>query len=133
MKRSRIAVLGTALVVLPVAVGGFMLQRREATDAARLFAQVFARIAADAVDSVAPDAMYEKAARGLVRSLNDPYADLYSPQELVELLAQLARQLVRRRRHADRGSARARSPSRRSTRTRPPRRAACSSATRSCP
>ena len=59
-----------------------MLQRREATDAARLFAQVFARIAADAVDSVAPDAMYEKAARGLVRSLNDPYADLYSPQEL---------------------------------------------------
>jgi len=82
MKRSRIAVMATPLVVLPVAAGGFMLQRREATDAARLFAQVFARIAADAVDSVAPDAMYEKAARGLVRSLNDPYADLYSPQEL---------------------------------------------------
>jgi carboxyl-terminal processing protease len=82
MKRSRIVVMGTAVVVLPVMVGGFMLQRREATDAARLFAQVFARVAADAVDSVAPDAMYEKAARGLVRSLNDPYADLYSPQEL---------------------------------------------------
>ena len=82
MKRSRIALVGTAVVVLPVAVGGFMLQRREATDAARLFAQVFARIAADAVDSVTPDAMYEKAARGLVKSLNDPYADLYSPQEL---------------------------------------------------
>jgi carboxyl-terminal processing protease len=81
MKRSRI-VVGTAVIVLPVVVGGFMLQRREATDAARLFAQVFARIAADAVDSVAPDAMYEKAARGLVRGLNDPYADLYSPQEL---------------------------------------------------
>jgi carboxyl-terminal processing protease len=75
-------VVGTAIIVLPMAVGGFMLQRREATDAARLFAQVFARIAADAVDSVAPDAMYEKAARGLVRGLNDPYADLYSPQEL---------------------------------------------------
>jgi carboxyl-terminal processing protease len=82
MKRSRIAMMGTAIVVLPVAVGGFMMQRREATDAARLFAQVFARVAADAVDSVPPDAMYEKAARGLVRSLNDPYADLYSPQEL---------------------------------------------------
>jgi carboxyl-terminal processing protease len=82
MKRSRIAVLGTAVVLLPTAAGGFMLQRREATDAARLFAQVFARIAADAVDSVAPDQMYEKAARGLVRSLNDPYADLYSPEEL---------------------------------------------------
>lgn len=74
--------MGTAVVVLPVVVGGFMLQRREATDAARLFAQVFARVAAEAVDSVAPDAMYEKAARGLVRSLDDPYADLYSPQEL---------------------------------------------------
>ena len=82
MKRSRIAVVATAVVVLPGVVGGFMIQRREATDAARLFAQVFARIAADAVDSVAPDAMYEKAARGLVRGLNDPYADLYSPQEL---------------------------------------------------
>jgi len=82
MKRSRIAVMGTAIVVLPMVVGGFMLQRREATDAARLFAQVFARVAADAVDSVATDAMYEKAARGLVRGLNDPYADLYSPQEL---------------------------------------------------
>ncbi len=82
MKRSRIALVATAVVALPGAVGGFMLQRREATDAARLFAQVFARIAADAVDSVTPDAMYEKAARGLVRSLNDPYADLYSPQEL---------------------------------------------------
>lgn len=82
MKRSRIAVVTTALVVLPVVAGGFMLQRREATDAARLFAQVFARVATEAVDSVAPDAMYEKAARGLVRGLNDPYADLYSPQEL---------------------------------------------------
>ena len=82
MKRSRIALVTTAVVALPIAAGGFMLQRREATDAARLFAQVFARIAADAVDSVTPDAMYEKAARGLVRSLNDPYADLYSPQEL---------------------------------------------------
>ncbi|HEX6052179.1 MAG TPA: hypothetical protein VFZ21_23090, partial [Gemmatimonadaceae bacterium] len=82
MKRSRIALMGTAVVVLPVVVGGFVLQRREATDAARLFAQVFARVAADAVDSVTPDAMYEKAARGLVRGLNDPYADLYSPQEL---------------------------------------------------
>jgi carboxyl-terminal processing protease len=82
MKRSKIVVVGTAVVVLPALVGGFMLQRREATDAARLFAQVFARVAADAVDSIAPDAMYEKAARGLVRGLNDPYADLYSPQEL---------------------------------------------------
>ena len=82
MKRSRIALVTTAVVALPVAAGGFMLQRRETTDAARLFAQVFARIAADAVDSVTPDAMYERAARGLVRNLNDPYADLYSPQEL---------------------------------------------------
>ena len=82
MKRSRVALVGTAVVVLPGVVGGFVLQRREATDAARLFAQVFARVASDAVDSVAPDAMYEKAARGLVRGLNDPYADLYSPQEL---------------------------------------------------
>ena len=82
MKRTRIAVVGAAVIVLPSLAGGFMLQRREATDAARLFAQVFARVAADAVDSITPDAMYEKAARGLVRSLNDPYADLYSPQEL---------------------------------------------------
>ena len=39
MKRSRIALVTTAIVALPMAAGGFMLQRREATDAARLFAQ----------------------------------------------------------------------------------------------
>jgi carboxyl-terminal processing protease len=80
--RLRPAITASALVLLPALAGGFMLQRREAADSARLFRQVFARVARDGIDSLSQDAMYEKAARGLVKSLGDPYADLYSPTEL---------------------------------------------------
>ena len=80
--RSRVATTIAVLCALPVLAGGFVLQSREGSDAARLFAQVFARVASHAVDSLSVDAMYEKAARGLVKNLNDPYADLYSPSQL---------------------------------------------------
>jgi carboxyl-terminal processing protease len=82
MRKAKLATLVISLGVVPVLAGGFALQRRESADAARLFAQVFSHVATDAVDSLSADQMYEKAARGLVRNLNDPYADLYSPKEL---------------------------------------------------
>jgi carboxyl-terminal processing protease len=80
--RLRPAITASTLVLLPALAGGFMLQRREQGDSARLFRQVFARVARDNVDSLSPEDMYEKAARGLVKNLGDPYADLYSPKEL---------------------------------------------------
>lgn len=71
-----------AVLVLPVSAGAFILQARGVPEGARLFGQVFQRVQEAAVDSLASGDLYEKAARGLVKSLDDPYADLYSPQEL---------------------------------------------------
>lgn len=71
-----------ALLALPVAAGAFLLQGRGPADGARLFAQVLQRIEDSAVDSLSRSVIYEKAARGLVKILRDPYADLYSPEEL---------------------------------------------------
>lgn len=81
MRRNRI-LAGLAMLLLPVAAGAFILQSRGVPEGARLFGQVFQRVQEAAVDSIAASALYEKAARGLVKSLDDPYADLYSPQEL---------------------------------------------------
>lgn len=81
MKRNRI--LATlAAVLLPVLAGAFMLQARGLPEGARLFGQVFQRVQDAAVDSVSETELYEKAARGLVKGLDDPYAELYSPEEL---------------------------------------------------
>lgn len=81
MKRNRI-LAGLALVVLPAVAGAFLLQARGVPEGARLFGQVFQRVQEASVDSLTANALYEKAARGLVKNLNDPYADLYSPEEL---------------------------------------------------
>jgi carboxyl-terminal processing protease len=71
-----------AVIGLPLAAGAFFQQGRPAGDGARLFSQVLQRIEENAVDSLARAAIFERAARGLVKQLNDPYADLYSPEEL---------------------------------------------------
>jgi carboxyl-terminal processing protease len=81
MRMRRIAVVG-ALLGLPLAVGAFLRQGPQPADGARLFSQVLQRIEDNAVDSLSRNAIYEKAARGLVKNLKDPYADLYSPEEL---------------------------------------------------
>ena len=79
-KRKLIAV--ALLAIVPATAGAFLLQGREPADGARLFAQVLQRIEDSAVDSLSRNALYEKAARGLIKNLRDPYADLYSPEEL---------------------------------------------------
>ena len=81
MRIRRVAMVG-ALIALPLAVGAFLQQSRQTIDGQRLFAQVLQRIEDNAVDSLSRAAIYEKAARGLVKNLKDPYADLYSPDEL---------------------------------------------------
>jgi carboxyl-terminal processing protease len=81
MRMRRIMILG-ALVALPLAAGAFFRQNPQVADGARLFAQVLQRIEDNAVDSLSRNAIYEKAARGLVKNLKDPYADLYSPEEI---------------------------------------------------
>ena len=83
----RTRTLWGALAVLAVVAG----TARSAPAALRhsgveLFDAVFHEVAAHSVDSLSEDALYENAARGLIKELKDPYADLYSPTELAGFL-----------------------------------------------
>jgi len=82
-KTRRVKRAALAALVLPVVVGGFMLQSA-VSENGQLFQEVLTRVSAFGVDSVPEDSLYSLAARGLLRRIGDPYADLYSPQELAE-------------------------------------------------
>ena len=77
-----------ALAFLPVVAGGFLFQDRATTDGARVLDQVFTLISQRFVDTVSSAALYEKAAKGLVKELNDPYSELFSPKELASFSQQ---------------------------------------------
>ena len=78
--RKRFALLG--VVLLPLAAGAFVVQEQATTASARLFDQVLQIVGDRFVDSVDTGALYEKAARGLVAELKDPYSELYTPKQL---------------------------------------------------
>ncbi|HEY9229502.1 MAG TPA: S41 family peptidase, partial [Gemmatimonadaceae bacterium] len=81
MKRSRkFALLGALLV--PVVAGGFILQTRAQREGALLLEQVMGLVTERFVDTLPQNEVFEKAARGLVRELNDPYSELFSPKDL---------------------------------------------------
>ena len=85
VRRIRPAIVAGAATVLalPIAIGGFaQAPTRQPPTESRLFAQVLERVGLFAVDSVSRTDLYEKAARGLVEQLGDPYASLLSPAEL---------------------------------------------------
>src|SRR4051812_23078856 len=86
MMRRRSAIL--ALIVLPVVAGGFLVQSRTTTDGARVLDQVLNLVSQRFVDTVSTAALYEKAAKGLVKELNDPYSELFSPKELASFSQQ---------------------------------------------
>ena len=77
-----------ALVVLPVVAGGFLIQNPRITDGARVLDQVLNLVSQRFVDTVSTAALYEKAAKGLVKELNDPYSELFSPKELASFSQQ---------------------------------------------
>jgi carboxyl-terminal processing protease len=81
MSRLRTAALVGALA-LPVAIGGFVVEGHSARDGARVFDQVMSLVSDRFVDTVDQSALYEKAARGLVAQLQDPYSELFSPKQL---------------------------------------------------
>lgn len=80
MKKSAIA----ALVALPLVAGAFVVQERASLDGGRLFGQVLDLVESRYVDSVDAAMLYEKAARGLVAQLQDPYSELFSPRQLTQ-------------------------------------------------
>ena len=83
MSRSRVLILAGILAV-PVIAGGFALQARGARDGARLFDEVFTLVSDRFVDTVGAGGLYERASRGLVQQLQDPYSELLSPTQLSE-------------------------------------------------
>jgi len=76
------------LLLIPVMAGGFVFQQRETQQGARLLDQVLNIVSTRFVDTVDAATLYEKAARGLVHELNDPYSVLLSPKELSSFNAQ---------------------------------------------
>jgi len=86
MLRRRSALLAAAM--LPVVAGGFLYQNRATTDGARVLDQVLQLVSTRFVDTVSQGALYEKAARGLVKELNDPYSELFTPKELASFSQQ---------------------------------------------
>ena len=81
MLRSRKAALVGALLI-PVVAGGFFLQAREQREGALLLQQVMSLVSDRFVDTLPASDVYEKAAQGLVRQLNDPYSELLTPKDL---------------------------------------------------
>src|SRR5690606_18613514 len=81
MRRTRLLAL-TGLLLVPSLAGGFILQDRVTRDGAVLFDQVLTLVSQRFVDTVDAGALYEKAARGLLDELKDPYSELYSPEQL---------------------------------------------------
>jgi carboxyl-terminal processing protease len=81
MSRPRTAAAASLLLV-PLLAGGFFLQSRSERDGARLFDQVLTLVSNRFVDTVDATGLYEKASRGLVHELNDPYTVLFTPKEL---------------------------------------------------
>jgi len=70
-----------ALATVPFVAGGFLLESRETRESARVFDQVLQLVAGRFVDTVQVDQLYERAARGLVKELKDPYTELLPPKE----------------------------------------------------
>jgi carboxyl-terminal processing protease len=70
------------VVLLPVFAGGFLLQSRATRGGAQLLDQVLGLVSDRFVDTLDTAALYEKAARGLVKELNDPYSELLAPKDL---------------------------------------------------
>ncbi|HKJ91890.1 MAG TPA: S41 family peptidase [Longimicrobiales bacterium] len=80
--------VAVASIVVPVLVLGVIAMGHTQDAGARLFQQVFSRVEHDAIDTLGSQELYEKAARGLIDQLGDPYADLYSPEQLARFSRQ---------------------------------------------
>lgn len=73
-----------SLLLIPMVAGGFFLQEAPARATPRLFEQVLSLVENRYVDSLHASAVFEKAAKGLVRELNDPYSELLAPKQSEE-------------------------------------------------
>jgi carboxyl-terminal processing protease len=79
MRRHRVV-----LLLLLAAAGGALIaaQRPRAAGSGRLLEEVLSLTSQRFVDSLGDGQLLERAARGLVEELGDPYSELYSPEQL---------------------------------------------------
>jgi carboxyl-terminal processing protease len=82
MRRFSRKLSALSIVLIPLVAGGFLLQSRAEREGDRLLDQVFGYVQDRFVDKVSTQDLYEKAARGLVEELNDPYSELLAPKDL---------------------------------------------------
>lgn len=73
--------LVAALLLVPIVAGGFLLQEPPARANVRLFDQVLSLVSRQYVDTLRSSELFARAARGLVKELQDPYTELFSPSE----------------------------------------------------
>jgi carboxyl-terminal processing protease len=76
------------LAAVPVLTGGWFLQSRSGREGAQLLGQVMQLVNERFVDTVQTPDLYEKAARGLVKELNDPYTELFTPKQIADFSRQ---------------------------------------------
>lgn len=86
MSRNR-TTLVAALLFVPIVAGGFFLQEPRTTARggnSRLFEQVLSLVSRQYVDTLQAAELMARAAQGLVRELQDPYTELFTPRESEE-------------------------------------------------
>lgn len=83
MNRTRKAAIA-GLLLIPLVTGGFALQARQTRGGVQLLDQVLTFVALRYVDTLDAQVLYEKAARGLVKELGDPYTELFTPKQMAE-------------------------------------------------
>ena len=81
MSRLRTAAL-LGVIALPIVIGGAAIERQSTRDGAHVFDQVLSLVSERFVDTLQQNQLFEKAARGLVQQLDDPYSELYTPAQL---------------------------------------------------
>ena len=79
LRVTHLAALGA--VMLPLVIGAFVYQQHETVASAQLLDEVLRITSSRYVDSVGSNDLYEKAAKGLVKELNDPYSVLFTKKE----------------------------------------------------
>jgi carboxyl-terminal processing protease len=78
MSRSNKTTAVAALLLLPIVAGGFLLQTQQRGN---ILQDVLSIVSSRYVDTLTQQAVFEKAARGLIEQLNDPYSELMSPKQ----------------------------------------------------
>lgn len=73
-----------AVLTAAFLMGGYILPDQQSQAGASLFRDVMTLVSTRYVDTLDISDVYERAAEGLVDRLEDPYADLFSPEEMEE-------------------------------------------------